>query len=149
MGVGAGCATVARLHLHESGLKVDYRQMTDEALASEAGAKFDVVSCLEMLEHVPDPAEVVRSCTDLLRPGGHVFFSTINRNPKAYLFAIIGAEYLLQMLPKGTHEWNKFITLKLENGQVKTGELAPTFWGDMKQQYEAHNKDYTGVYKGK
>jgi 2-polyprenyl-6-hydroxyphenyl methylase/3-demethylubiquinone-9 3-methyltransferase len=100
---------VARLHLHESGVNVDYRQTTAEALAAEFSAKFDVVSCLEMLEHVPDPAQVVRSCAELVKPGGHVFFSTINRNPKSFLFAIVGAEYLLRLLPSGTHEYEKFI----------------------------------------
>ncbi len=100
---------VARLHLHESGVSVDYRQMTAEALASEAAGRFDVVTCLELLEHVPDPAGVVRSCAELVRPGGHVFFSTINRSPKAFLFAIVGAEYLLRLLPSGTHEYQKFI----------------------------------------
>jgi len=100
---------VARLHLLESGLDVDYRQMTVEALAVAEPGTFDVVTCMEMLEHVPDPASVVRACHDLVRPGGHVFFATINRNPKSYLFAIIGAEYMLRMLPRGTHDYAKFI----------------------------------------
>ena len=104
-----GPLAVARLHLHESGHQVDYRQSTAEALAlSEAGA-YDVVTCLEMLEHVPDPSQVVQSCAELVRPGGHVFFSTINRNPKSFLFAIVGAEYVLKLLPRGTHEYAKFI----------------------------------------
>lgn len=100
---------VARLHLLESGLDVDYLQSTAEAFAEENEGQFDIVTCMEMLEHVPDPASVVRACHRLARPGGHVFFSTINRNPKAYLFAIIGAEYLLRMLPRGTHDYSKFI----------------------------------------
>ena len=100
---------VARLHLLESGLEVEYRQMTAEALAEVEPGTFDVVTCMEMLEHVPDPASVVKACHDLVRPGGHVFFATINRNPKSYLFAIIGAEYLLRMLPRGTHDYAKFI----------------------------------------
>jgi 2-polyprenyl-6-hydroxyphenyl methylase/3-demethylubiquinone-9 3-methyltransferase len=100
---------VARLHLLESGLEVEYRQMTAEALAEAEPGTFDVVTCMEMLEHVPDPASVVKACHDLVRPGGHVFFATINRNPKSYLFAIIGAEYLLRMLPRGTHDYAKFI----------------------------------------
>ena len=100
---------VARLHLHESGLQVDYQQSTAEAFADEHPAEYDVVTCLEMLEHVPDPASVIKACHDLVKPGGAVFFSTINRNPKSYLLAIIGAEYILNMLPKGTHDYSKFI----------------------------------------
>jgi 2-polyprenyl-6-hydroxyphenyl methylase/3-demethylubiquinone-9 3-methyltransferase len=104
-----GPLAVARLHQHESGAKVDYRQATAEELASEAAASFDIVTCLEMLEHVPDPSEVIRSCAELVKPGGHVFFSTINRNPKSFAFAIVGAEYVLKLLPAGTHEYEKFI----------------------------------------
>lgn len=100
---------VAMLHLHESGLKVDYRQVPAETLAGEMPATFDVVTCLEMLEHVPDPASTVAACARLVKPGGQVFFSTINRNPKAWLFAIVGAEYVLRLLPRGTHEYAKFI----------------------------------------
>ena len=100
---------VARLHLLESGQKVDYRKMAVEDLAAEMPGAFDAVTCLEMLEHVPDPASVVAACARLVKPGGQVFFSTINRNPKAYLFAVIGAEYLWQMLPKGTHDFARFI----------------------------------------
>ncbi len=100
---------VARLHLLESGQKVDYRKVAAEDLAAEMPGAFDAVTCLEMLEHVPDPASVVAACARLVKPGGQVFFSTINRNPKAYLFAVIGAEYLLQMLPKGTHDFARFI----------------------------------------
>lgn len=104
-----GPLAVARLHQHESGANVDYRRATAEELAaSEAGA-YDVVTCLEMLEHVPDPSQVVKSCAEIVRPGGHVFFSTINRNPKSFLFAIVGAEYVLKLLPRGTHEYAKFI----------------------------------------
>ena len=101
--------SVARLHLHESGLEVDYHRMTAEELAGKEPGVFDVITCLEMLEHVPDPAQVVRSCAELVKPGGHVFFSTINRNPKSFLFAIVGAEYVLRLLPSGTHEYEKFI----------------------------------------
>ena len=100
---------VARLHLLESGQKVDYRKISVEQLAEEMPGTFDAVTCLEMLEHVPDPASIVGACARLVKPGGQVFFSTINRNPKAYLFAVIGAEYLLQMLPKGTHDFARFI----------------------------------------
>jgi 2-polyprenyl-6-hydroxyphenyl methylase / 3-demethylubiquinone-9 3-methyltransferase len=100
---------VARLHLYESGLTVDYRQLPVEELAHQQPTEFDVVTCMEMLEHVPDPASVVRSCAQLAKPGGWVFFSTLNRNPRSYLFAVIGAEYLLKLLPKGTHDYAKFI----------------------------------------
>ncbi len=100
---------VAKLHMYESGLRIDYRHMTAEALAQEALGSFDVVACLELLEHVPDPASTVAACARLAKPGGQLFFSTINRNPKAYLFAVIGAEYLLNLLPKGTHDHGKFL----------------------------------------
>lgn len=100
---------VARLHLFESGHKVDYRLVSAEAMAEEAPASFDVVTCLEMLEHVPDPASIVQACAKLVKPGGQVFFSTLNRNPKSYLYAVVGAEYVLNLLPKGTHEYARFI----------------------------------------
>jgi 2-polyprenyl-6-hydroxyphenyl methylase/3-demethylubiquinone-9 3-methyltransferase len=100
---------VARLHAQESGLNIDYRQITAEDMAAEAPGEFDIVTCLEMLEHVPDPASVIQACARLVKPGGHVYFSTINRNPKAYAFAILGAEYVLKLLPRGTHDYRKFI----------------------------------------
>ncbi|HNJ76831.1 MAG TPA: bifunctional 2-polyprenyl-6-hydroxyphenol methylase/3-demethylubiquinol 3-O-methyltransferase UbiG [Azospira sp.] len=100
---------VARLHLLESGRSVDYRQVSAEELATKEAGTYDVVTCMEMLEHVPNPASTIASCAALVKPGGHVFFSTISRNPKAYLFAVIGAEYILQLLPKGTHDYAKFI----------------------------------------
>lgn len=101
--------SVARLHLLESGYQVDYREVAAEQLASEEPAGYDVVTCLEMLEHVPDPASTVMACATLVKPGGSVFFSTINRNPKSWLFAIVGAEHILKLLPKGTHEHKRFI----------------------------------------
>ncbi len=101
--------SVARLHLHESGADVDYRQITAEEMAKEQAGSFDIVTCMEMLEHVPDPSSIVQACSQLVKPGGHVFFSTLNRNPKSYLLAVIGAEYLLNLLPKGTHDYQKFI----------------------------------------
>lgn len=101
--------SVARLHLLESGQKVDYRKISAEELADGMPDAFDIVTCLEMLEHVPDPASTVRACARLVRPGGRVFFSTINRNPKAYLFAVVGAEYVLNLLPRGTHDYTRFI----------------------------------------
>ena len=107
--LGDKALQVAKLHLLESGKQVDYRKIAVEDLAEEKSGFFDVVTCMEMLEHVPDPASTVRACTQLVKPGGHVFFSTINRNPKSYLFAVIGAEYLLNLLPRGTHDYAKFI----------------------------------------
>jgi len=101
---------VARLHALEAGvMNVDYREIAAETLALEQPAQFDVVTCMEMLEHVPDPASTVRACATLVKPGGWVFFSTLNRNPKSFLFAIVGAEYVLRLLPRGTHEYARFI----------------------------------------
>ncbi|MEA3640382.1 MAG: bifunctional 2-polyprenyl-6-hydroxyphenol methylase/3-demethylubiquinol 3-O-methyltransferase UbiG [Lamprobacter sp.] len=100
---------VAELHTLETGIEVDYRQMPVEQLAAERPASFDVVTCMEMLEHVPDPSSVIDACARLVRPGGYVFLSTLNRNPKSYLFAIIGAEYVLNLLPRGTHDFARFI----------------------------------------
>ncbi len=106
----AGTAlSVAKLHALESGVKVEYRQITAEEFAAEKAGQFDVVTCMELLEHVPDPASLIAACAALAKPGGHVFFSTLNRNPKAYALAVLGAEYLLKMLPKGTHDYAKFI----------------------------------------
>lgn len=107
--MGEAPLSVARLHQLESGVMVDYQQSTAEEFAEQHAERFDVVTCLEMLEHVPDPGSVIRACAKLVKPGGHMFFSTINRNPKSFLFAIVGAEYVLRMLPRGTHEFAKFI----------------------------------------
>ena len=108
--LSAKALKVAQLHALEAGTtNVAYREVSAEALAAEQPGSFDVVTCMEMLEHVPDPASIVRSCAALARPGGWVFFSTINRNPKAFLFAIVGAEYVLNLLPRGTHEYLKFV----------------------------------------
>jgi 2-polyprenyl-6-hydroxyphenyl methylase/3-demethylubiquinone-9 3-methyltransferase len=101
--------SVARLHLYESGHAVDYRLISAEAMADEAPGSFDHVTCLEMLEHVPDPASTVAACAHLVKPGGQVFLSTLNRNAKAYLIAVLGAEYLLQLLPRGTHDYTRFL----------------------------------------
>jgi 2-polyprenyl-6-hydroxyphenyl methylase/3-demethylubiquinone-9 3-methyltransferase len=116
---------VAQLHLLESGRTVDYRHMDAEALAAAEPASFDVVTCMEMLEHVPDPASTVAACARLTRPGGHLFFSTINRNPKSYLFAIIGAEYVLKLLPRGTHQYEKFIRPSELSGYCRDAGLEP------------------------
>jgi 2-polyprenyl-6-hydroxyphenyl methylase/3-demethylubiquinone-9 3-methyltransferase len=108
--LGEKALKVARLHLLESGRKVDYRHVAAEDMAAQNPAAFDVVTCMEMLEHVPSPASIVQACAQLVRPGGWVFFSTLNRNLKSYAFAVLAAEYLLNMLPKGTHDYAKFIT---------------------------------------
>lgn len=107
--LGEKALKVAKLHQLESGSKVDYQLISIEELAKQQPESFDVVTCMEMLEHVPDPVAIVDACARLVKPAGSVFFSTINRNPKSYLFAVIGAEYVLNMLPKGTHEYEKFI----------------------------------------
>ena len=120
--MGEAPLSVAKLHLLESGLDVVYRKTTAEVLAGEEPESFDAVTCLEMLEHVPDPASVVNACAQLVRPGGRVFFATINRNPKSWLFAVVGAEYILRLLPKGTHDYRKFIRpSELENWARRSG----------------------------
>jgi 2-polyprenyl-6-hydroxyphenyl methylase / 3-demethylubiquinone-9 3-methyltransferase len=116
---------VAKLHLLETGQKVDYRKIAVEALAEEIPGSFDAVTCLEMLEHVPDPSSIITACAKLVKPGGNVFFSTLNRNPKSYLLAVIGAEYVLQMLPKGTHDYAKFIKPSELSRWAKLANLEP------------------------
>jgi 2-polyprenyl-6-hydroxyphenyl methylase/3-demethylubiquinone-9 3-methyltransferase len=108
--MGAAPLSVATLHAQQQQVtNIDYRQVPVEQLAEEQPHSFDVVTCMEMLEHVPDPASIIAACQRLVKPNGHVFFSTINRNPKSYVFAIVGAEYVLRLLPKGTHDYQKFI----------------------------------------
>lgn len=107
--MGDAPLAVANLHKLESGVQVDYRKATAEDFAERYPGQFDIVTCLEMLEHVPDPASVVKACATLVKPGGSVFFATINRNPKSYLMAVLGAEYVLRLLPRGTHEYEKLI----------------------------------------
>jgi 2-polyprenyl-6-hydroxyphenyl methylase / 3-demethylubiquinone-9 3-methyltransferase len=131
---------VARLHLLESGQKVDYRKVSVEQLADEMPGAFDAVTCLEMLEHVPDPSSVITACARLVKPGGQVFLSTLNRNPKSYLFAVIGAEYVLKMLPKGTHDYARFIKpselarwAKLAN--LEPEEVIGMSYNPLSQQY--------------
>lgn len=117
--------TVAQLHLLEAHVNVHYQTIAAEEFASLYPASQDIVTCLEMLEHVPDPAAIVRACADIVKPGGHVFFSTLNRNPKSYLFAIVGAEYLLKILPKNTHDYEKFIRPSELSTWARDAGLAP------------------------
>ncbi len=116
---------VARLHGLESGVPVTYRNVSAEDMASEHPSQFDIVTCMEMLEHVPDPGSIIRACSTLVKPGGWVFFSTINRNPKSFLFAIVGAEYVLRLLPRGTHSWKSFIRPSELATSARTAGLEP------------------------
>lgn len=132
---------VAKLHLLESGQKVDYRKIAVEELADEMPGAFDIVTCLEMLEHVPNPSSIVAACARLVKPGGQVFFSTLNRNPKSYLFAVIGAEYVLNMLPKGTHDYARFIKPSELARWAKMAGLEPEEVIGM--SYNPLNKNYS------
>jgi 2-polyprenyl-6-hydroxyphenyl methylase/3-demethylubiquinone-9 3-methyltransferase len=116
---------VARLHGLESGVPVTYRNVSAEDMAAEHPGQFDIVTCMEMLEHVPDPGSIIRACSTLVKPGGWVFFSTINRNPKSFLFAIVGAEYVLRLLPRGTHSWKSFIRPSELATSARTAGLEP------------------------
>ena len=132
--------SVARLHLFESGHSIDYRLISAEDLAAQMPAHFDVVTCMEMLEHVPDPASTIAACARLVKPGGDVFFSTLNRNLKAYVLAIIGAEYVLNMLPRGTHEYAKFIkpselSRHCRNAGLDTHELIGLSYNPLSRVY--------------
>ena len=136
---------VAKLHLLESGQTVDYRKISAEELATEQAGSYDIVTCMEMLEHVPKPASIVAACATLVKPGGHVFFSTLNRNPKAYLMAVIGAEYVLGLLPRGTHEYAKFIKPSELSRWAKSvglepGELIGMGYNPLTREYRL-NKD--------
>lgn len=138
--MGEAPLSVARLHSLETGVSVDYRRVMVEELAQEQPGSFDIVTCLEMLEHVPDPSSVIRACATLVKPGGHLYFSTINRNPKSFLFAIVGAEYVLRMLPRGTHEWKKFIKPSelagwLRSASLQMVELTGMTYNPLTQQY--------------
>ena len=131
---------VAKLHLTETGQKVDYQQITAEEMADKHSAEFDVVTCMEMLEHVPDPASVVSACAKLVKPGGMVFLSTINRNPKSSAMAIVGAEYILKLLPKGTHEYAKFIRPSelaswCRAAELETGDMIGMHYNPVTRRY--------------
>jgi 2-polyprenyl-6-hydroxyphenyl methylase/3-demethylubiquinone-9 3-methyltransferase len=144
---------VAELHALESGAQVRYERIAAEDLAAREPAGFDVVTCMEMLEHVPDPQSTIRACATLVKPGGWVFFSTINRNPRSFLFAIIGAEYILRLLPKGTHEYARFIRpSELATGARSAGldELAWTglTYNPLTRQYRLDARDLSVNYVG-
>ncbi|WP_119394179.1 bifunctional 2-polyprenyl-6-hydroxyphenol methylase/3-demethylubiquinol 3-O-methyltransferase UbiG [Salinibius halmophilus] len=137
---------VARLHALESQLEIDYIQQPVETLAEEQPESFDVVTCMEMLEHVPDPASVISACAKLCKPGGYLFFSTINRNPKSYAFAILGAEYVLKLLPRGTHDWQKFIkpaelAAAVRQADLLVGETLGMTYNPITKQYKLVNHD--------
>lgn len=132
---------VARLHGLESGVKVDYRKVPVEELAAERPGHYDVVTCMEMLEHVPDPASVVRACSALAKPGGWVFFSTLNRNAKSFLFAIVGAEYVLRLLPRGTHSYEQFIKPSELSAAARGAGLEPVSMRGM--EYNPITQIYT------
>ncbi|NBS97076.1 MAG: bifunctional 2-polyprenyl-6-hydroxyphenol methylase/3-demethylubiquinol 3-O-methyltransferase UbiG [Betaproteobacteria bacterium] len=142
---------VAELHRLESGVSVQYRRIAAEDLARAEPAAFDIVTCMEMLEHVPDPASTIRACAQLARPGGWLFFSTINRNPKAFLFAVIGAEYILRLLPRGTHEYDKFIKPSELVGSARTAgldlvEMKGLTYNPLSQVYALHPRDVSVNY---
>lgn len=144
--LGARALQVADLHSLESGVAVDYERIAVEALAQREPGAFDVVTCMELLEHVPDPESVVRACAALVRPGGWVFFSTINRNPKAFLLAIVGAEYLLGLLPRGTHEYEKFIRPSelagaARRSRLQTVELTGLAYNPITRRYRLDAND--------
>ena len=144
--MGEAPLEVARLHLLETGEHVDYQQIPVEQLAAGQPGSFDVVTCMEMLEHVPDPSSVVDACARLVKPGGHVFFSTLNRNPKSYLFAIVAAEYLLRMLPKGTHDYSRFIRPSELNQWIRTSglttlDISGMTYNPLTNMYKLHPRD--------
>ena len=139
--LGEKALKVAKLHLLESGVKVDYRFVAAEELAKEQPAHYDIVTCMEMLEHVPEPASIVRACAELVKPGGDLFFTTINRNVKAYLFAIVGAEHLLKLLPKGTHNYEKFLKPSELSGFCRSAGLVVE--GIVGMSYNPFSKAYT------
>jgi len=149
--LGEAPLAVARQHAKESGVAMAYRCLSVEEMAAEQPGSFDVVTCMEMLEHVPDPASVVRACAALVKPGGEVFFSTLNRNPKAYALAIFGAEYLLRMLPRGTHDYRRFIRPSelaswCRDAGLTVGELNGLVFHPLTQRYALSSHDVSVNY---
>ncbi len=150
--LGEAPLEVAKLHSLESGVEVEYRKISAEDLATEQPESYDIVTCLEMLEHVPDPSSIIRACAQLCKPGGHVYFSTINRNPKAYVFAVLGAEYLLQMLPKGTHEYDKFIRPSelsnwIRQADLQLEDMTGLTYNPLTKKYKLKDGDVAGKYR--
>jgi len=139
--MGEAPLSVAQLHLLESGLEVEYKKITAEELADERAEYYDVVTCLEMLEHVPDPSSVISACAKMVKSGGDVYFSTINRNPKAWLMAIVGAEYILNLLPRGTHEYDKLIK------PSELDEYARHAGLELQRMIGLHYNPFTKAYK--
>ena len=149
--MGEAPLSVARLHQAESGLDIHYRHSTAEQLAEAEAGRFDIVCCLEMLEHVPDPAAVIAACADLTRPGGGLYFSTINRNPKAFLFAVVGAEHILKLLPAGTHEYEKFIKPSemaawIRRAGLVLQDMTGMTYNPLTKQYRLNPKDVSVNY---
>jgi 2-polyprenyl-6-hydroxyphenyl methylase/3-demethylubiquinone-9 3-methyltransferase len=149
--MGEAPLAVARIHQLESGVDVSYLHSTAEQLADMRAEAYDIVCCLEMLEHVPDPAAVVQACAKLCRPGGNLYFSTINRNPKAYLFAIIGAEHILNLLPRGTHEYGKFIKPSelahwIRDAGLQLEEMTGLLYNPITRRYWLEERDVSVNY---
>jgi 2-polyprenyl-6-hydroxyphenyl methylase/3-demethylubiquinone-9 3-methyltransferase len=149
--MGEAPLAVARLHQLESGVSVDYRQSTAEEIAAEMPAHFDIVTCMEMLEHVPDPASVIRACAALSKPGGDLYFSTLSRSPKSWLFAIVGAEYVLNLLPKGTHDYAKLIKPSelaawLRAADLQLVDMTGLVYNPLTKQYRLNPRDVSVNY---
>lgn len=144
--LGEAPLNVAKLHALESGVSIDYRRIPVEELAEKEPGSYDIVTCLEMLEHVPDPSSVIRACAKLVKPGGHLFFSTINRTPKGWLFAVVGAEYVLRLLPKGTHEYGKFIRPSelgrwVREAGLQSRDITGMTYNPLTKQYKLNPRD--------
>lgn len=149
--MGEAPLAVARLHQLESGVNVEYRKITAEEIATEKPAHFDVVTCMEMLEHVPDPASIIQACATLCKPGGDLYFSTLSRNPKSWLFAIVGAEYVLNLLPKGTHDYAKLIKPSelaswLRAADLQLIDMTGLVYNPLTKQYRLNPRDVSVNY---